>query len=178
MDASVLMVVALRVAVPVVMLMVLSIFFLRAAWAERAPSQLPRGVSYDDVQEATTLRELSQDPMAMTVWGLSIVLSMMYIIAGIPKLGGFEQMVNAWDQYGYSTTMRQLVGGVEFLGGVLLLIPRAAFWAATALGLIMVGSMLTHVMHGEYSQTIIPMGFFAALTVIAAGRSSEWFGSR
>ncbi|MEM1346907.1 MAG: DoxX family protein [Myxococcota bacterium] len=176
-DASVLMVIALRVAVPVVVLMALSIFFLRAAWAERAPSQLPRGISYEEVQSSTSLKDLSENPVTMTVWALSIVLSMMYLMAGIPKLGGFEQMVNAWEQYGYSTTMRQIVGGVEFLGAILLLIPRVAFYAATALGLVMIGSIITHVSHGEFSRLLIPMGCFAALTVIAVHRRPEWFSA-
>ena len=89
------------------------------------------------MQRKWTAREL-------LVWGLSIVLAIQFLAAGIPKVLGSE---NAWVQafamWGYPEWFRVVVGIAEIACGILLLVPAAAPFAAIVLAIIMTGALFT-----------------------------------
>ena len=164
-------------AVPVVALMTLGVFFMRATWHGRAASQLP-----EDVPSALYDGPMPIDarlyPRQAAVWALSIALALIYIAAGLPKLGGFEPMLHRFEALGFSADFLRGVGALEFLGAVFLLIPRAAFWAASGLMVIMFGSIATHAALGEPALAVIPATCLMALGTIAWARRPRWLGRR
>jgi uncharacterized membrane protein YphA (DoxX/SURF4 family) len=57
--------------------------------------------------------------------------------------------VTGFHNMGYPAWFRVVIGVIEIGGGVGLLIPRLAFYAAGALGVVMIGAAYTLVVHGE-----------------------------
>ena len=166
---TVMLVQGLRVGVVVAALGALGILFFRLSWAERHASTLPSDVDPSLYTEPPSL-SLTDNPRATSVWALTLVLSVIFIASGIPKLGGIEIAMHDFKEWGYPTWFRQVIGGIEFLGAIVLLIPRTAFYAATVLGAIMLGSIFTHLVHEEYALSLIPMVCFGALVYIASER--------
>lgn len=159
----------LRIAMVVALLGTVGIFFLRAAWSERPAESLPEDVDPSRYQKHPNLNPRA-NLKATSVWAVTIILSVIYIVSGVPKLGGVEYAIHQFEQWGYPHWFRQLVGGVEFFSAIMILIPRAAFYAALVLGAIMVGSVGTHLMNGEFAVAIVPMVCLAALSYVAVER--------
>ena len=61
------------------------------------------------------------------------------------KVGGTAQMVELFDKVGLGQWFRYLTGLLEVAGGIGLLIPRYAFYAAILLVIVMIGAIITHV---------------------------------
>ena len=80
---------------------------------------------------------------------LSGLLAVLYVGAGVPKVVGVESAVTGFQSMGYPAWFRVVIGVIEIGGGVALLIPRLAFYAAGALGVVMIGAAYTLVVHGE-----------------------------
>ena len=79
------------------------------------------------------------------VWVASGLLCALYLFASSGKLMSDPQAVEGFHKAGYSDAFRLFIGTCEFLGGIALLVPRLAFWAATGLCIIMLGAIYTHV---------------------------------
>jgi hypothetical protein len=63
------------------------------------------------------------------------------------------------------------VGAVEFLGAVSLLIPRLAGYSAAALGVVMIGALVTQLVHrGSVTEVLVPLVFLLLLSVVAYAR--------
>ena len=64
-----------------------------------------------------------------------------------------------WNQnfadWGLPLWMRPVAGGLEILGAIGLLIPKIRGAAGLALGLFMIGAVLTHVVHAEYGMILV-----------------------
>ena len=166
---------ALRVGLVVIALGSLTVFFLRQAWAERPASMLPQDIDGANHQAPPSL-SLSDDPKAASLWAITLLLSLVYIVSGIPKLGGVSYAIHQFEQWGYPDWFRQMIGGVELFSAIMLLIPTAAFWAACVLGIIMIGSVYTHLAAGQWAMAFIPVVFLAALSYVAIERRPAWLG--
>ncbi len=84
---------------------------------------------------------------------LSVLLALLFLFAGVPKLLGTAQMVEAFQQMGYSQTFRLLVGLAEVTGAVALLVPGVALYGAVLLIGLMLGAVWTVLRIG---QSVIP----------------------
>jgi putative oxidoreductase len=102
----------------------------------------------------------------IAVWILSVALAALYLFAGIPKLMGAASAVEGFARLGYPGWFRVLIGLLEVAAGIGLLIPRAAFYAAGVLGVVMIGAAYTHVTSGTPG-TIFPILCLALLTLVA-----------
>jgi uncharacterized membrane protein YphA (DoxX/SURF4 family) len=94
------------------------------------------------------------------VWLASALLALMFVRAGWMKFPETGLWARAFAGWGFPAWFRVLVGAVEVAGGLLLLVPRTAVYAALALGLIMLGGMGTHVVHGQpahISHEVVPL---------------------
>jgi putative oxidoreductase len=93
------------------------------------------------------------------VWAGAIVLAVVFVAAGISKLGGASAM--GWDerfgQWGWPANAHYLVGMFEALGGLGVLIPKWRRAAAAILVVLMTGALGTHVVHGEFPRLIPPL---------------------
>jgi uncharacterized membrane protein YphA (DoxX/SURF4 family) len=104
----------------------------------------------------------------IALWVLSGLLAALYVSAGVPKLIGVPEFVEGFARMGYPSWFRLLIGGIEVVAGLALLVPRLAFYAAGALGVIMIGAIYTTVISGELGLGIlVPIVCLGLLALVA-----------
>ena len=81
----------------------------------------------------------------ITLWILSGLVALAFVFVGGGKLAGAAAMVELFDKIGLGQWFRYITGLLEVSGGIGLLIPRYAFYAAILLDIVMIGAILTHV---------------------------------
>ena len=81
----------------------------------------------------------------ITLWILSGLVALAFVFVGGSKLAGTAAMVELFDKVGLGQWFRYLTGLLEVAGGIGLLIPRYAFYAAVLLVIVMIGAIITHV---------------------------------
>lgn len=79
------------------------------------------------------------------LWLVSLFLTTVFVNAGWPKFSAESGWGRAFANWGFPNWFRVLVGVIEVAGGLLLLVPRTAIYAAAALAVIMLGAMGTHI---------------------------------
>jgi putative oxidoreductase len=77
------------------------------------------------------------------VWLLQVAGAAMFLLAGGMKLAGAPEPAHAFAALG-APWMLYVTGVLEVLGGVALLVPRLAVYAALLLAGVMTGAVLTH----------------------------------
>jgi uncharacterized membrane protein YphA (DoxX/SURF4 family) len=75
---------------------------------------------------------------------LSGLAALAFLAAGISKLAGVEAMVELFNKVGLGQWFRYVTGALEVAGGIGLLIPRYALYAAALLAIVMVGAITAH----------------------------------
>src|SRR6266576_2658941 len=93
----------------------------------------------------TALPAVSGRGRLITLWTLSALVSLAFIAAGGAKLSGAPVMVELFSKVGVGQWFRYFTGLLEVAGGLGLLIPRYAFYAAALLAIVMVGAIIAHV---------------------------------
>lgn len=110
----------------------------------------------------------------IAAWVASVLLFALFsVFAGPPKLMGDPQAVEGFTSMGYSDAFRLFIGAAETLGGIGLLIPQLAFWAALGLIIIMFGATYTLLTSGMASMVPLPLGTLLLLAFIAYVRRSR-----
>lgn len=114
----------------------------------------------------------------IALWVLSGLLAALYLMAGGSKLGGAEQHVQHFAHWGYPQWFRLVVGGAEVISAVLLLVPRAAFFGAGALVVLMAGATYTHLFRasGEAGMAIVPLVLLCLAGLVAYARRWDALG--
>jgi uncharacterized membrane protein YphA (DoxX/SURF4 family) len=106
-------------------------------------------------------------------WVLSVLLTLVFMIAALPKILGAHVWVVKFVNWGYPNWLPFAIGSLELLGGVLLLIPRVAKCGASVLGIVMVGAAYTHLANGEGLQVLRPVIVLSLLGITVWLRRSE-----
>jgi putative oxidoreductase len=111
----------------------------------------------------------------IALWVLSGLLAALYLMAGGSKLAGVERHIQGFEHWGYPQWFRLVVGAAEVISAVLLLIPRAAFFGAGALVLMMAGAIYTHLLRatGEGAMAIPPLVLLGLAALVAYARRPE-----
>lgn len=95
----------------------------------------------------------------IAMWTLAAVTGLFFVLAGFSKLAG--PSAAAWAlrlaHWGYPAASRYAIGGIEILGGLGLLVPPLRRLAAVGLIFVMVGALLTHLLHAEYLRVLPPL---------------------
>ena len=104
--------------------------------------------------------------LSIVLWILQIFGAAMFLMAGVPKLTGSEQAVQAFQMIGLGQWFRYLTGVLEVVGAVALLIPPTAVLGALLLAVVMVGAVIVHlfVIGGSPAMAVVlllVMGFIA-----------------
>ena len=111
----------------------------------------------------------------IAAWVASALMFALFTLAASPpKLMGDPQAVEGFVKSGYSDAFRLFIGASEFLGGIGLLIPRLAFWAAAGLVVIMVGAAYTHVANDDAANiapALVALALCAFIAVVRRGRA-------
>ncbi|MFC5470898.1 DoxX family protein [Cohnella suwonensis] len=111
-------------------------------------------------------------------WIVVGLTSLFFVQSGIQKLAGTEQMVEMFHKLGYPDWSRVAVGWVEIAGAVLLALPRLTLYAATALGILMIGAVASEVMSGQGMGAFIPGQWLILLALIAGLRFRFYLQSK
>lgn len=95
----------------------------------------------------------------MKTKAISILLALIFLTSGLAKLASLEFELVAFERWGYPLWFMYLIGAVEVVGGIGLIIQRFSAAAGTALAIMMIGALATHVIHSEW-------GMLAAASLI------------
>lgn len=110
---------------------------------------------------------------AFVMWTISIVLTAIFLLAGVPKLLGMEPVgLQAAAMHGFPGWIRIAVGLVETLCGIGLLLPSIATPCALLLAATMIPATITQFVSGE-GNTLVPLVVLAALLVLAWRRNAK-----
>jgi uncharacterized membrane protein YphA (DoxX/SURF4 family) len=150
---------ALFVAIPVVVLTTAFMYFLR------------RG------REDDPSRSEPEKSGSKLTWAVTAILALVFAGSGFPKVGSMDMVLTSFEQWGYPESFHYVVGGIEFIGAILLLIPSTATLAALVLCGIMVGAFVTHATAGEYAMLPVNVVLFVGLAYVAWARASQLMGS-
>jgi len=96
-----------------------------------------------ETNQAVALRD-SGKMRLITLWILSSLVALAFLGSGGAKLAGATAMVEMFDKVGRGQWFRYFTGLLEVAGGIGLLIPRYAFYAAGLLAVVMVGAIIAH----------------------------------
>jgi putative oxidoreductase len=103
------------------------------------------------------------------VWTATVLLAALFALAGSMKFVS-EKAATQFAEFGYAYWFCILIGVIEVAGALALLVPRTSFYGAVALGVVMVGAVLTLLLHGPAAQAIFPLVFLALLAALAYAR--------
>lgn len=106
----------------------------------------------------------------IALWVVSILLTCLFLFAGLTKLLTPAKMLSQWV---YAPWFLTFVGICETLGAIGLLIPRLAALAAAGLSVIMVGAIYTLVSHHMYKELPVPIVVLLLLTAVIYMRRKE-----
>jgi putative oxidoreductase len=99
--------------------------------------------SYDASSYSSGRRSLSKG-LNITCWILQGLAAFAFLAAGGSKLASAPAMVEMFAKLGAGQWFRYLTGSLEVIGAVALLVPRASFYGAVLLAIVMVGAIVTH----------------------------------
>lgn len=108
----------------------------------------------------------------IVLWILRVVLGLAFLAAGASKLAGAPAMVAMFAKIGFGQWFRILTGLLEVAGAIGLFVPRFAVYAASMLGVVMVGAIGFHltILGGNPAPPIVLL-FLATLIVWLSKRS-------
>lgn len=113
-------------------------------------------------------------------WTGALFMAAVFILVGLSKLEGGSAIRwrERFEHWGYPANIQYVVGAVEILGGLGVLIPRWRRAGALTLGVLMMGAMGTHIIHGEFPRVLPPLvlGGLAFLVYWSPGRSKQAMG--
>jgi uncharacterized membrane protein YphA (DoxX/SURF4 family) len=82
------------------------------------------------------------------IYRFQVLIGLMFVAAGAANLAGVDVMVRQYDAIGLGQWLRPVAGGMEIIGGLSLLVPRAAALGAILLAAVILGStgaMIGHI---------------------------------
>ncbi|MGH3897103.1 MAG: DoxX family protein [Pseudonocardiaceae bacterium] len=125
----------------------------------------PHGMTAIPVTPATTRKRA----VNITLWGVQVVLAVLFAFAGFNKLAALQpEVVDGFAKIGLGQWFRYLTGTLELAGAVGLLIPRLCQLAALGLAGVMVGAVITHLtVLPPVALALIPAFLGAVLGLIA-----------
>lgn len=106
-----------------------------------------------------------------TLWFATLVASALFLMAGTQKLAASPPHPTSFIGWGYPLWFMFLVGAVETAGAVLLLVPRLASFGAALISAVMLGAIVTHIVHAEWLALITPFTLLALVSLIGVSRS-------
>jgi len=107
-------------------------------------------------------------------WCLGLYLAHLYIKMGWIKFDADGFWTAAFTRWGYPPWPRVAVGGIEVLGGAMLVVPWTATLGGVALAGVMAGAWLTRYLDGRYVDVAWITAYCAGLLWIAY----EWWPFR
>ncbi len=99
----------------------------------------------------------------LILWILRILLSIGFLFASSGKLTQNEYVIIMFRDWGYSDGFYMIIGILELVLAIMILIPKSSLYAAIGLMFIMIGAMITHMIHDPLLEIIRPLVFMILL---------------
>ncbi len=112
------------------------------------------------------------------LWVLTVAVAVLMIGPGAQKFTGptWERMFRVW---GYPEHFYLLIGAIEVIGGLGLLVPRAASASAVILMVVMAGASATQFLHARNGRSGAgEIVFMVLLGIVAYCRWPGWLARR
>lgn len=107
----------------------------------------------------------------MLLWLLTVLGGVAMAGAGAAKFVGADFWTGAFAGWGYPAGFAYVVGAVEVVGGLALLVPRLAAWAGMSLVAVLLGAVVTLVLHPGGAMTVGPaLVYMTAIGVVSVVR--------
>jgi uncharacterized membrane protein YphA (DoxX/SURF4 family) len=108
---------------------------------------------------------------SVALWALQVLLGALFVMIGVMKFRD-PSWVRSFARWGYPDGFHLVIGALEALGGLALLVPALASYAALLLASIMAGAALTHLVHGEMQRFPVPLVYLFLIALVG------WFRRR
>jgi hypothetical protein len=121
--------------------------------------------------KTTPGRRVARVAFEVLLWGLSLMLILVFTRAGLAKFDDSSGWARAFAVWGYPIWFRMLIGAVEIAAAVLLLWPRTAAYGAILIIVVMLGGMGTHVViEHRPGRVTSELGQLTFSSIVLAGR--------
>lgn len=97
---------------------------------------------------------------------MSYILAIIFLLSGGAKLAGLEFEIMAFERWGYPIWFMYFTGAAEVAGGVALAANWLRKFAAPALAGLMIGAVVTHVLHSEWPMLAIAFVIFSLSVIL------------
>ena len=97
---------------------------------------------------------------------LTVLLSLAFLLSGIMKLTGAEQIRQGFENWGYPIFFMYIIGLCEVAGAIGLWLRRFSFAAKICIILLMAGAVLTHLVFDSFQEAMAPI-ILIILTAVA-----------
>ena len=101
---------------------------------------------------------------------VSVLLALVFLAAGLPKLAGVEMQVESFKIWGYPPWFVHAIGAAEVVAALLLLMRGTRLLGAALLACVMAGAALTHVWYSEFDRLGPPI-VLLVLSALIAGQA-------
>ena len=117
------------------------------------------------------------------LWLMVVYFSIMFIRNGVRKFDVEGFWAPAFERWGYPVWFMFLIGGIETVGGILILIPRVAIYGALPLAVVMLGALATRLIYGvdmgdaiSISFNLIAMLYIGSIYASKETRKTRYLG--
>ncbi len=110
---------------------------------------------------------MSQDYRKGILWSIRVVIAIVFILAGGPKILKDPNWVQNFQEWGYPDWFRMLVGWVEILGALALVNNRTVSGASAGLAMVMFGATVTRFVNGDWQWALPPLAISILLIIVA-----------
>lgn len=110
----------------------------------------------------------------VAIWGLRVLLGLLFLAAAVMKLSGQPQMIAEFQQIGLGQWFRYFTGALEAAGAIAILAPRVSLLGALTLLLVDVGAFFAQVaiLHMDWVHTIV-IGALLGVLIYLQRRSAR-----
>jgi putative oxidoreductase len=119
------------------------------------------------------MSETSSKATTIALWLLKILVALAFLTAGGAKLAGAPIMVAVFAKIGFGQWFRILTGVLEVAGAIALFVPRASFYGAVLLAVVMVGAIGFHrtLLGGNPTPPIVLLALSAVIAWLSRERT-------
>ncbi len=97
---------------------------------------------------------------------LTVLLTLAFLMSGIMKLTGAEQIRQGFENWGYPIFFMYIIGLCEVAGAIGLWLRRFSYAAKVCIILLMAGAVLTHLLFDSFQEAMAPI-ILIILTAVA-----------
>ena len=121
---------------------------------------------------------MASDWKRVVVTILSVLLALLFLGIGLPKLAGVEMQVESFENWGYPPWFVHAIGATEVVAALLLLMRGTRLLGAALLACVMAGAALTHAWYSEFDRLGPPIVLLVLSALIAGHARSAGRGGR